>query len=152
MDKKLEEVLNIIKEHKKFLEERYKVKEIGVFGSFVSGEQKRGSDIDILVDFYDVPDLFEFLNFERYLERRLRKKVDLIRKPVVREELKKYGPSTLKNSELLAIILGRGTKKECVLEITKRMVETGKVMGIDILDHVIIGKNGFTSLKEEGLM
>ena len=36
--KKLEEVLNIIKEHKKFLEERYKVKEIGVFGSFVRGE------------------------------------------------------------------------------------------------------------------
>ncbi len=68
------------------------------------------------------------------------------------EKLKKYGPSTLKNSELLAIILGRGTKKEGVLEITKRMVETGKVMGIDILDHIIIGKNGFTSLKEEGLM
>ena len=87
--KKLEEVLNIIKEHKKFLEERYKVKEIGVFGSFVRGEQKRGSDIDILVDFYEVPDLFEFLNFERYLEGILRKKVDLIRKPVVRKELKR---------------------------------------------------------------
>jgi len=88
MDKKLEEVLNIIKEHKKFLEERYKVKEIGVFGSFVRGEQKRGSDIDILVDFYEVPDLFEFLNFERYLERILRKKVDLVRKPAIRPELK----------------------------------------------------------------
>jgi len=41
------------------------------------------------VDFYEVPDLFEFLNFERYLERILREKVDLIRKPVVRKELKR---------------------------------------------------------------
>ena len=38
------------------------------------------------------------------------------------------------------------------IAITKRMVETGKVMGIDIIDHIIIGKKGFTSLKEEGLI
>lgn len=89
MNKKLEEVLSVIKEHKKYLEERYRVKEIGVFGSFVRSEQKRGSDIDVLVDFYEVPDFFEFLNLEGYLERILRRKVDLIRKPVVRKELKK---------------------------------------------------------------
>ncbi len=89
MNKKLEEVLSVIKEHKKYLEERYRVKEIGVFGSVVRGEQKRGSDIDVLVDFYEVPDFFEFLNLEGYLERILRRKVDLVRKPVVRKELKK---------------------------------------------------------------
>ena len=88
MDKKLKEIFNTIKEHKKFLDERYKVKEIGVFGSFVSGEQKSGSDVDILVDFYEVPDLFEFINLERYLQMILKKKVDLVRKPVVRKELK----------------------------------------------------------------
>ena len=88
MDKSIQELLNIIKEHKKFLEERYKVKEIGVFGSFVRSEQKRGSDVDILVDFYEVPDLFEFINLERHLQRILKKKVDLVRKPVVRKELK----------------------------------------------------------------
>jgi len=88
MDKSLKEVLNIIKENKKFLEDRYKVKEIAVFGSFVRGEQKRGSDVDILVDFYEVPDLLEFISLERYLQRILRKKVDLVRKPVVRKELK----------------------------------------------------------------
>jgi predicted nucleotidyltransferase len=88
MDKSFQEMKNIIKENKKLLEDRYKVKEIGVFGSFVSGEQKRGSDVDILVDFYEVPDLFEFINLERYLQRILKKKVDLVRKPVVRKELK----------------------------------------------------------------
>ncbi len=88
MDKSLKEVLNTIKEHKKFLDVRYKVKEIGVFGSFVRGEQKRRSDIDILVNFYEVPDLFEFISLERYLQRILKKKIDLVRKPAVREELK----------------------------------------------------------------
>jgi predicted nucleotidyltransferase len=88
MDKSFQEMKNIIKENKKLLEDRYKVKEIGVFGSFVSGEQKRGSDVDILVDFYEVPDLFEFINLERYLQGILKKKVDLVRKPVVRKELK----------------------------------------------------------------
>lgn len=65
------------------------MKEIAIFGSFVRSEQKRGSDIDILVDFYEVPDLLEFLNLERYLERILRKKIDLVRKPAVRRELKR---------------------------------------------------------------
>lgn len=88
MDRNLKEVLNIIIEHKKLLEERYKVKEIGVFGSFVRGEQKRSSDIDILVDFYEVPDLFKFIRLERYLQRILKKKVDLVRKPAIRKELK----------------------------------------------------------------
>jgi len=88
MDKSFQEMKKIIKENKKLLEDRYKVKEIGVFGSFVSGEQKSGSDVDILVDFYEVPDLFEFINLERYLQLILKKKVDLVRKPVVRKELK----------------------------------------------------------------
>ncbi len=89
MNKELEGALNVIGEHRKLLEDRYKVKKIGVFGSFARGEQKRGSDIDILVEFHEVPDLFEFLNLERYMEKILKKKVDLVRKPVLRKELKK---------------------------------------------------------------
>ena len=87
-DKSFQEMLNIIKEHKKLLEERYKVKEIGMFGSFVRGEQERGSDLDIIVDFYELPDLLEFINLERYLQRILKKKVDLVRRPAIRKELK----------------------------------------------------------------
>lgn len=83
--KKIEEVL---KQHKKELAEKYKIKEIGVFGSYVRGEQKKGSDVDILVEFEEVPDLFKFLELERYLERLLRLKVDLVRKKALREELK----------------------------------------------------------------
>ena len=49
MDKNFQEIFNSIKNQKAFLKDRYKVKEIGVFGSFVKGEQKRGRDVDILV-------------------------------------------------------------------------------------------------------
>ena len=85
LPKKIEEVL---KQHKKDLAERYKVKEIGLFGSYVRGEQRRGSDVDILVEFEEVPDLLKFIELERYLERLLKKKVDLVEKTALRPQLK----------------------------------------------------------------
>jgi hypothetical protein len=84
----VEEVKAILKEHKAEVVQRYRVREIGIFGSFVRGEQKRRSDVDILVDYNGVPDLLEFINLERYLQRLLRKKVDLVRKAAIRKELK----------------------------------------------------------------
>ncbi len=38
------------------------------------------------------------------------------------------------------------------LEVTGRLVEAGKIMGIEVLDHVIIGEHRYLSLKEEGLL
>lgn len=38
------------------------------------------------------------------------------------------------------------------VEITRRLVESGKLLGIDVLDHVIIGDGRYTSLKEKGLI
>src|SRR3990167_8574157 len=38
------------------------------------------------------------------------------------------------------------------LEITKRLVEAGKMMGIEVVDHIIITKNSFLSFKEEHLI
>lgn len=36
------------------------------------------------------------------------------------------------------------------INVTKRLVEAGKVIGIELLDHVIMGDNRFVSLKEKG--
>ncbi|MEI2462669.1 RadC family protein [Niallia taxi] len=36
------------------------------------------------------------------------------------------------------------------VEVTKRLAESGKIIGIDLLDHIIIGENKFVSLKEKG--
>ena len=38
------------------------------------------------------------------------------------------------------------------LELTKRLKKAGEILGIDILDHVIVSENDFTSVKEKGLM
>ena len=39
------------------------------------------------------------------------------------------------------------------IEVTRRLVEAGKILGIDVLDHVIVGDDGkYCSLKEKGLM
>ncbi|MBM4307210.1 MAG: nucleotidyltransferase family protein [Deltaproteobacteria bacterium] len=84
----LKGINEILKANKEDLYQKYSVIEIGVFGSIVRGEEKKRSDIDILVDFEKVPDLLKFINLERYLSRLLKKKVDLVSKKAIRPELK----------------------------------------------------------------
>jgi DNA repair protein RadC len=38
------------------------------------------------------------------------------------------------------------------LTITKRLTEAGKILGIEVIDHIIITKTGFFSFKEKGLL
>lgn len=68
--KKLEPALN----------KQYKVKSLGVFGSYIRGEQKSGSDLDLLVEFNETPSLFEFIRLENKLSEIFGIKVDLVMK------------------------------------------------------------------------
>jgi len=85
--KDLKEITKRLKNLKQELREKYKVKEMGVFGSFVRNEQAKTSDVDILVEFKEVPDLLKFIELERYLEKSLKVKVDLVRKSALRKEI-----------------------------------------------------------------
>ncbi|EIJ79039.1 hypothetical protein PB1_15814 [Bacillus methanolicus PB1] len=38
------------------------------------------------------------------------------------------------------------------IEVTKRLAECGKIIGIDLLDHLVIGENKYVSLKEKGYL
>ena len=76
--KTFEEVKKILAGHREELRQKYKVKEIGVFGSFVRGKQKKTSDIDILVEFDESVGLFEFMDLEEYLGKLLGARVDLV--------------------------------------------------------------------------
>lgn len=38
------------------------------------------------------------------------------------------------------------------VEVTKRLMEAGRIVGVQLLDHIIIGRPGYTSLKEKGHM
>ena len=86
----LAEINKIIKKNRLELEEKYKVKEIGVFGSYVRGEQKKRSDIDILVEFKEPIGLFEFMDLEEFLKDLLGVKVDLVSKKALKPIIGKY--------------------------------------------------------------
>ncbi|MGQ9627714.1 MAG: nucleotidyltransferase family protein [Anaerolineae bacterium] len=87
--KTLDEIKDILVSNKEELKRKYKIKEIGIFGSFVRGEQGGKSDIDIFVEFdeADIPDLLKFIEMERYLKKLLNTRVDLVRKGSIRPEL-----------------------------------------------------------------
>ncbi|MFA5354601.1 MAG: nucleotidyltransferase family protein [Thermodesulfovibrionales bacterium] len=82
--KTLAEAKQIIALHKDVLESQFRVKTIGIFGSFVRGEQREKSDIDILVEYRKSPDFIEFLRLEGYLSGLLGKKVDLVTKKALK--------------------------------------------------------------------
>ena len=75
-----EEIKQWLVQHKLFLQERYKVSELGIFGSYVRQEQTENSDVDLLVEFSEIPSLLKFINLENYLTENLGVKVDLVHK------------------------------------------------------------------------
>ena len=86
--KTLKEIEKILKENKAILAERFKVKEIGIFGSYVRGEQKEKSDVDILVSFYEPISLLKLVSLENFLSALTGVKVDIVPKEDIRPELK----------------------------------------------------------------
>jgi len=67
---------------------RFKVKRIGLFGSYVKGQARRSSDIDILVEFSKVIDLLDFVALEKYLTEQTGAKIDLVSIKALRPEFR----------------------------------------------------------------
>ena len=76
----LKKYLEILHEQIPMLAERYSVETLEVFGSYVRDEQKKDSDLDILVTFKEEPSLLTFIAIENYLSDLLDVKVDLVMK------------------------------------------------------------------------
>jgi len=89
---KVEEIKQKLRELKPFLKERFKVKFIGIFGSYIRGEEKRGSDLDILVEFEESAELslLDFIKLENYLSEELGVKVDLVEKSTLKPRIGKH--------------------------------------------------------------
>ena len=64
--------------HKDELASRFGIREIGVFGSYAKGKQKKRSDVDILVRYGKIPGFFDYIRAESYLSKLLGTKVDLV--------------------------------------------------------------------------
>ena len=83
------EIETTLRQHKGTLRRRFKVRDIGVFGSCVRGDQKRGSDIDILVEFGQPVGLFEFMELEEYLATLLDAEIDLVSRKALKPRIGK---------------------------------------------------------------
>ncbi|AKB28432.1 nucleotidyltransferase [Methanosarcina siciliae T4/M] len=76
----------ILRQHLPALSKQYGISYLGIFGSYVRGEQKEDSDLDVLVEFSETPalsktpDLFEFIGLKQDLSDMLGIKVDLVMK------------------------------------------------------------------------
>jgi predicted nucleotidyltransferase len=85
--KDLKQIEGTLKQSKTLLQDKYKVMNIGVFGSYVHGEQSKLSDIDILVEFSE-PVGWEFIDLKEFLELKLEAKVDLVTKKALKPQIK----------------------------------------------------------------
>ena len=90
MKKSLDRIKEILKKHEKELKEKYGIKEIGIFGSYLRGEAKEESDLDILVEFEKTIGFFKFLELEEYLSNLIGIKVDLVSKKALKPHIGKY--------------------------------------------------------------
>jgi predicted nucleotidyltransferase len=86
--KKLENVLIELREILPVIKARYKVRSLEVFGSYVRNEQRRGSDIDILLELDETIDLFTYVELEDFISEMLGIKVELIMKDTLKPRIK----------------------------------------------------------------
>lgn len=87
--KTLVEIKKKLSEHKKDLKKNYKVKEIGIFGSYARGTQRKKSDVDVLVEFENDAETFDnYMELKFFLEKILKAKVDLVIKDSIKERIK----------------------------------------------------------------
>ena len=86
--KTLEEIKNSLVKQKSILREKYDVNRVGIFGSYVRGVQTEKSDIDILIDYKEVPSLVTLIELEYYLGEVLNSKIDLVTRKGIKPQLR----------------------------------------------------------------
>ncbi|MHB8482962.1 MAG: nucleotidyltransferase family protein [Nitrospiria bacterium] len=83
------EIKKILENNNNFLKRTFHVKELGIFGSFITGKQRTKSDIDMLVIFEKGhKDFFNYMRLKYCMEDILGRKVDLVMKAAIKPRLK----------------------------------------------------------------
>ena len=70
------EIINFLKKNKKYIKEEFGVTKIALFGSYSRNEQKKSSDIDLLIEL-KTSDFRKRMQLKRFLEGKFKKDVDL---------------------------------------------------------------------------
>lgn len=85
-----EEILNKLRELKPTLQEKFYIKNLGLFGSYVRGENSESSDIDLLFEYKENSpfSLFTLIDLEDFLVNLFKVKIDLANKKTLKPDLK----------------------------------------------------------------
>jgi len=86
--KKLAEIKTIIKSIKPQIKNQYHITELGIFGSYIRGEENENSDIDILINYAEAPSLFELIDLELYISECVGIKADVVTKNGLKQRYK----------------------------------------------------------------
>jgi hypothetical protein len=87
--KTFEEIKEVLQRHKDEFREQYGLKEIGIFGSFVRGEQDEKSDLDILIELEKPIGFVRFMRLENVLSQLLGVRVELVTKKALKPHIGK---------------------------------------------------------------
>jgi hypothetical protein len=75
------QIKDLLQRHLPELKQRYHIKSLGLFGSYVRNEQTATSDLDVLVEFDEVPGLLAYVELQQTLSDLLHLQVDLVHRP-----------------------------------------------------------------------
>lgn len=84
----LEELTKLLRKNRDVISREYNAQILGVFGSYARGEQKPGSDIDILVRFEEGATFFDLVGLGDFLEELFESKVDIVSERALRIEIR----------------------------------------------------------------
>ncbi len=91
MKRDLERIKRILERELPEIRKKYGVKRLGIFGSYIRGEETPRSDLDILIEFEEDTriSLIDFIELEYYLSDILGVKVDLVEKKALKPRIGK---------------------------------------------------------------
>lgn len=82
------DIIETIRQLNPIIEVKYKARVKGVFGSYVRGEERQDSDLDVLVEFQEGANLLDLVGISNYLEDKLKIRVDVVPVDTLRREIK----------------------------------------------------------------
>ncbi len=83
-----DEIVNVLRELGDQIEREFNVQIEGIFGSYARGEERDGSDLDVLVNYNDNATLYDLVGLGDFLEDMLHCKVDVVSRRALRNEIK----------------------------------------------------------------
>ena len=85
------DALALLRQAEPALKKQFGVAKIGIFGSYIRGEERPDSDVDVLVSFRKGEETFDnYMDCKFYLEDLFGRKVDLVMKGAIKKRLRPY--------------------------------------------------------------